>query len=382
MTNSLTLVTFFISLHDYEKTRRPSDEAYLMKFNYIASLDIPLIVYIDSRYKNKVEQIINKYPVKSPREIKVISLSDLYYYDSLDEISKLSLPINAIPYNRDTHVYSMITGCKLDLVSKVAKENPFNTSHIAWIDFGICHAIAIHDIDWNEIFENLTDKIQLTIMKGVGMKEIRNLNEFYSYHRGKICSGFIGGPIDKMIHFERIFDFEFRKSIKLDYAINEEQALSVIYAKNPRLFDVSYGDYTSIFTNFVYLKIDTETILNNLIYCRENGYFDMAAEIVLKLLKSMREKHTKPLYLASQHLLLLDEGLYVSYFTDINLSKYLASIINILYHNTRYIYDELNGKNLQRIKGNMKVVGVDLGIKNNFQKFIESDDAMTWRILL
>jgi hypothetical protein len=123
---SFTIVTAFLLQKDDSTSSKILD--YMNRFEYLKSLNIPTIVYLDQSLKMKESDNLKIIP---------ISLKDTWIFKQSDSF--------VIPKYRnqekDTVEYMMIQNSKIEFMVDASVKNPFHTSHFIWIDFGISHVI-------------------------------------------------------------------------------------------------------------------------------------------------------------------------------------------------------------------------------------------------
>ena len=67
-----------------------------------------------------------------------------------------------------------------------------------------------------------------------------------------MCSGFFTGSTDYMQRFCDAIEGKFMEALEAGYGHADEQLFSMVYFDNRDIFDVYYGDYQEMVTNYVY----------------------------------------------------------------------------------------------------------------------------------
>jgi len=122
---TVTFVTAFINLNESRPIEK-SIEQYLTLFEQLQLSGIRLHVFVSPEYVDKVH-VTNGI-------VEVLDFTDLFMYQHAPE----GLPAirNA---EKDTRNYLILMNAKTELVKRAIDSNKHESSHYAWIDFGICH---------------------------------------------------------------------------------------------------------------------------------------------------------------------------------------------------------------------------------------------------
>jgi hypothetical protein len=79
---------------------------------------------------------------------------------------------------------------------------------------------------------------------------LANPQEYYRFGRCSLCSGFFTGSAQNMSTFvEKIIE-KFMYYLELGYGHADEQLYSPVYFENRELFELYYGDYFDMITNY------------------------------------------------------------------------------------------------------------------------------------
>lgn len=305
----VTFVTCLFDLGTVEgNTKRRSIQEYVEKGSWLVSQDILLVIYTD--VPDKVRNIISSKRII----VKHVQYTELKYHDSLKKIrrNREVNPISNINNDKDTSTYTIIGWNKFHFVNMTMKQNPFNTKHFGWIDFGISHVADTSHVVGDRIFDVVTDEIRMMMMLNFSphilqkQKEIEcgiethgnhpiqidnaDISRFYfSSFWGITAAGFLSGHkkywnvlcqnIDKKINFY----------LSLGFAPSEQQILPICYIDHPDWFDFYCGDYCSILSNVRHCRGDIKMCINNINRSLQIGDITMANSVKKYLLTSHKK---------------------------------------------------------------------------------------------
>lgn len=290
MQKSTTLITGFFDLQKREKSSRRDKDYYFEKAEFLFKQDQNIIFFIDTEYYFDIWKRRKAHNLLDKTYIIPVACEDLEYVKLHLEATKLNFlkhPVHNFQPGKETPLYILITWSKFKLLNAAVRLNPFNSTHFAWIDFGLSHIAKTHDTILDLCLSQFEDKIKILSMKHLAKTELVDMNRYYDWIWGKMAAGFITGSKDNMLRLCDLFDKKVENVMKLGRAILEEQILPLIHAENPDLFKFYYGDYDYILFNYHKLQGNVNIILANVVWCRERNEFDMANEICEALLDSI-----------------------------------------------------------------------------------------------
>jgi hypothetical protein len=139
---TLTYVTAFLNINNCDVNQ------YFPYFEKLAKSQIPILLYMDSNYKEFGEYIIKKY--SNVKIAKYITKNDLYVNQIVKDKELPEIRNNA----KDTHDYLTLMNNKIYFLEDAMKINVYSTDTFAWIDFRIFH---IFSSDVNDIYYKLNE---------------------------------------------------------------------------------------------------------------------------------------------------------------------------------------------------------------------------------
>lgn len=178
-------------------------------------------------------------------------------------IRECGLPDNRVL--RDEHNFIAMGWGKPGIMAQAAKWNPFNTTHVAWIDIGVAHAVSEIDID---AFTPHTDKVKFHLLRCPEI--LTDLPDYYHSVWCLVAAGYIIGGCKEVIEFAKDFENEAEKVLAGGRVSIDEDLIASVITKNWDKYAYSYGDYVNLFVNSNQIKTGLGWILAKL-YEAENA---------------------------------------------------------------------------------------------------------------
>jgi hypothetical protein len=250
-----TIVTAFYNIRALEqgslKDNRQMSDYLSIAEQFIMKLPYPLIIFIDPEDEllyqfvtEKREKYLNKTFIYQER------MTDTYFYKDLDRIRELQS--SYFIYNGDlkheTPLYVVLNNNKFHFIEQAILLNPFQSSHFIWMDFGINHVARNVDCI-HEWMLCVSDKIkQLCINPFVEHGENHDIfHNIYHHMAGGLFSG-------NAEYLKKYID-AFKKKTAQIYSEGwwqvDEAVMTMVQRENPEWFDLFYGDYIGIISNYL-----------------------------------------------------------------------------------------------------------------------------------
>ena len=131
MSSPVTLVTAFLALHEDRGSDKSPDRCWDL-FRQLVATGLPIVLYTSPEYASQASAL------PPSVHVRILELKDTLTAQCVASHLPLSVPTTNAPHH-DTLAFMTLMNAKTELVGRVAKENPFNSTHIGWIDFSICH---------------------------------------------------------------------------------------------------------------------------------------------------------------------------------------------------------------------------------------------------
>lgn len=287
--------TFVTALFDLGKRenngkRRQIDE-YLHHGQFLLEQPINLIIFADPELAPDIWYIRRKKDLLAQTCLITFPLEQSPYYSLLAEIAAARKKNPTINNNemKNTPLYTVVGWTKFHLLRQACQDNPFNSTHFAWIDFGLAHVADTSFVEEDKPFNITIDKVRLLHMRSFKPAEVNN-KDFWARHIfGNICAGYITAGRSQMLQFCHHFDRISREWLAVGYAPLEDHFFPVIILAQPDLFDFYYGDYKSLLSNYKHLRQDFNTMLFDLRCCRDNEDYERGCHLGRMIVKDYPE---------------------------------------------------------------------------------------------
>lgn len=257
-------VTMFFNLKPLSDTTENTRGNDFYEQNSIATLsvDIPLVILCDAASRAWIEPLRNTLSSAETHYIeKNITEYDHYRLNHPIVVNnrKISPGYNN-PDNRNTPSYLLTTTFKFYAL-QMASETVKDATHYVWIDFGCQHIVWEAKERLQQIFNNPRSKITMTYIHYRSSAEIRDMTSYLA--NGGPCS--LAGTVFSVeksymnLLFTR-FQSLFYEQLSKGVGHNEEQVLMYLYDRYPEMFNIVYGDYYSVVSNYHHPVRDYHTI--------------------------------------------------------------------------------------------------------------------------
>uniref|UniRef100_A0A6C0K065 Methyltransferase n=1 Tax=viral metagenome TaxID=1070528 RepID=A0A6C0K065_9ZZZZ len=214
------------------------------------SLDQPLVVFCDSA---DVDDIISLRPPHLTSSLRVYPVNfetlPLTQYRSKIIENRIKNPYQGD--DRNTASYYLFCMSRYVLLQNIMRENPFGSTHFAWLNICIERMGYKNISHLEEVFSGPPrDRISSVYIDYIPEESLVDVKEYYQFGRCSLCSGFFTGSAKNMKLFtEKIID-KFMYYLELGYGHADEQLYSPVYFENRDLFELYYGDYFQMITNY------------------------------------------------------------------------------------------------------------------------------------
>jgi hypothetical protein len=273
-----TLVTAYFNLtkyYDASKEINERDSNYYLSHS-ISTLTLPynLVIYCDEESIELIKKIRPEYlsnktyfvlqnfeNFKYKKGMKLLNENFSYYRNKIIENRK------TIPSadNRNTASYYLFCMSRYIMLKETIEINPFHSTHFGWINFCIERMGFKNLIRLPEALSVNRDKFSTCYIDYIPESLINNVNEYFRWGRCSMCSGFFTGNKEYMYKVCDLIENKFLEYLDKGYGHADEQLYSPVYFENPTLFEVYYGDYLQMITNYKYIYDCPEPPIYNFI---------------------------------------------------------------------------------------------------------------------
>lgn len=250
----ITAITAITALFDIKRNKVDNHhlalktmDDYLKWFKITLQLNCPMVIFTE---ENIVPFIEENRPKTYQTKIVVQKLEEVPYYcyrKRINEVLNDGYYINKIsdPKRIECNLpeYVIIQYSKLDWVSSIAKENPFNSKYFFWMDAGISR--FFYDTNINKPFpsQNIINNLNNTNGKIIAQcrYDINNIpiNEDFIWTSKNVISGGLFGGSPEKIYFLAIEVKKIFESMLSKNNVNNEQlAIGIVWKYYKHLFNL------------------------------------------------------------------------------------------------------------------------------------------------
>ena len=275
-----TLVTAYFNLPECPDTTpefcASGDKPYYFS-HALSTLSLPynLVIYCDAESYPRIARMrplwfANKtrYVLRNFDELRFIKYGEPMARCFRDYREKIAENRRTHPYffdNSNTPVYYTFCMAKYAFLKETITENPFNSTHFAWIHFCVEKLGFQNLIRLDEALAVKRDKFSTCYIDYVPESLVNDTPQYFQYGRCSMCSGFFTGNAKYMYKVCDLVENKFLEYLQQGYGHADEQLFSSVYFENPRLFEHYYGDYLQMITNYTHIYEAPEPPIYNFI---------------------------------------------------------------------------------------------------------------------
>lgn len=301
--SNVTVITALFDLTKREGRRGRNIDDYIALGHHLLDLDVNLVVAGDDDVLPKIWAYRKQRGLAHKTYLYTMNLEHSPYYHYHEAISQAHVideQLNSYTGNKssndylqlqrklslvgrkpsglgkdDSPLYMLVGWTRYAICAKIAQLNPFNSSHVAWIDYGIFHlcqgntsTIAQSKSSLLKSYTQLpTNKLRCMILAPTSPNEIVDLKTYYSQQRYKVAGGYLAGDIKSMIWLGLEMELAISRMMSTKHPSLDEITLNSVIVNHPERFDCYYGFYLNIILNSVEYTIGGENIINQLNSC-------------------------------------------------------------------------------------------------------------------
>lgn len=252
-----TIVSCFFDLRKgVSQERSPNGDEIKKKMKYfhlakdfILQLPYPLILFTDDDELIEYIHLHRKFFMNKTK-IHKMNFEDLYFQKYAESIQKNKLYhkiMNECPI-KDTVPYIILNYNKFDFLEKAILQNPFGSTHFVWMDFGINH-IASNTEEIHEWILQVTDSIRQLCINPYYSND-NNHRKYFTMHYHNMAGGLFSGSIENLLKYKELFEIKLQQILEEGWYQNDEAIMTLIEYENPKIFNLYYGDYQGIVSNY------------------------------------------------------------------------------------------------------------------------------------
>ena len=251
--------------------------------NFILKQPYPLVIFTDD---NKLKEIIEE-ERKDFLDITYIYIKpfeDTYFYKDLHRLQELQEKFHILngEIQHETPHYIILNNNKFDCMDMATELNPFGSTHFIWMDFGINH-VAENTEKINEWVLDIPDKIKQLCINPYTENSSPKEHFRFIYHN--MAGGLFSGSKNNLNKYSELFKQKTEKIYNEDWYQIDEAVMTMVQRENPDLFDLFYGDYKGIVSNYLYPIHNINLILKGSQKCLDFNRVKEAFHILIYCLK-------------------------------------------------------------------------------------------------
>jgi hypothetical protein len=263
-----TIVTMLYDIRSMETTQiernRKLDSYIDFSKHFLLLLPFPIIFFIDEN-EETYDAIYNSRKELDLLDKTFIYMCDFtttYFYKDFTRLQNLQTQFHIIngEISHETPLYVILNNNKFDCIDKTIELNPFNSSHLIWIDFGINHVAESTEYIYKWI-NKVPDKIkQMCINPFIENVDTKQHFRFI-YHN--MAGGLFSGSIENMKKYSELFKNKTEEIYNNNWYQIDEAVMTIVHRENEELFDLFYGDYRGIISNYLSPIHNIDLIIRN-----------------------------------------------------------------------------------------------------------------------
>ena len=276
-----TIVTMFYDIREKEKDKLNNKDCILnrnihtyceLAKQFILKLPYNLIIFTDNEDVISIvenERIKNSF-LKDKTYIYKKKLEEMYYYNHLFQLEELQkkYTIHNGSLEHETPLYIIVNNNKFECIKNAIELNPFQSTHFIWLDFGITH-VALNPEKIHDWINHIPDKIRQMCINPY-IENVDNKQMFQTiYHH--ISGGLFSGSKENLLLYCDLFKQKTEQIYNEGWYQIDEAVMTMVQRENADLFDLYYGDYIGIITNYLSPIHNIELIISGSQKCIDHN---------------------------------------------------------------------------------------------------------------
>lgn len=214
-----TFVTAFMNI--YETPFQNKDlEWRFAQFRKLCQTGIPIVAFCSRDCEDYFRtNILTQYP--NVLLLDILDLSDTWTYKTYEKVQKDTDNSVELPNTRndakDTKEYLLLMNAKTEYIVRAIEQNPYQSSHFAWIDFNIFHIFVGKEGFVTDHLRNISQReLQPYFLSFPGCWTKEQVVEDYLTNDicWRWCGGFIIGSADRMLELHKTYTDHFETFLR------------------------------------------------------------------------------------------------------------------------------------------------------------------------
>ena len=210
--SNITFVSSFIDIYDKPYVNKNYAWRF-SKFRELAETGIQLCVYVNIHCIDLMTEMAREFP--NIIIMKIITIEYSWIGQLCDQYDDIQLPANRNK-DKDTREYMILMNSKAEYMYDAAIQNPWNSTHFAWVDFNLSHVF----FDLKLCQERLKTLSQRTLAKkfiafpgcwkpATINDKIEVVDSIINDIHWRFCGGFFIGDRDSVIELQELYKTHF-----------------------------------------------------------------------------------------------------------------------------------------------------------------------------
>lgn len=240
-------------------------------------LDQPLVVFCEEGDEERIRSMRPKHLLDTLK-VYTVNFEDLPLTKYRSKIIENRIKYPYRSDDRNTASYYLLCMARYGLLQRIIAENPFNSTHFSWLNICIERMGYTNLAHLDQVFcGSPRDKFSTVYIDYIpeALLAPERIPEYFQFGRCSLCSGFFTGRADYMSMFCEKITEKFLEYVERGYGHADEQLFSPVYFENRDMFQVYYGDYQQMVTNYCGLY-ENNAITQNLLIPKSAAAGDWA----------------------------------------------------------------------------------------------------------
>ena len=267
-TKNPTIITMLYDIRSMENNQiernRKLDSYIDFSKKFLLKLPFPIIFFIDENEEtyNAIYNSRKELNLLDKTYIYKCDFKTTYFYKDFSRLQNLQTQFNILngELNHETPLYIILNNNKFDCIDKTIELNPFNSSHLIWMDFGINHVAESTEYIY-EWINKVPDKIKQMCINPFIENVVTKQHFRFIYHN--MAGGLFSGSIENMKKYSELFKNKTDEIYNNNWYQIDEAVMTMVHRENPELFDLFYGDYRGIISNYLSPIHNIDLIIRN-----------------------------------------------------------------------------------------------------------------------
>jgi hypothetical protein len=242
------MITYVTAFYKLDERKYCTVNDYLRYFLFIVNTGVHIHLFLQP---SLYEEYISFIGERDNVHITLLDFEELPIYKQLKGID-IPLPKYRNP-EKDTRNYMILINSKTEFIKRAIENNIYNTTHFAWIDFGIKKVIQnpsvfgrLADVDKIEIKDTCLVIAAIHRQNNINLCRVDNVC-------WRFAGGFFLGDSNSLVNFHNLYETHFCKLVRDTNVLTWEVNIWAMF------------EYLDLFRPSVYISDHNDTILENII---------------------------------------------------------------------------------------------------------------------